>query len=229
MGPKSIITGVAGLAAIGWIGWQYGIIGALSIIGLLALAWLAYGEDIKDWLGMETKTEDEPPNIAKTLQEGPKPQTNYWLIPCKTCGQLMARRAKACPHCGQIRTTAFTKIIAGLFGVLVLVLIFVSITLPDRPQTPAVASRPMPPHEIVYNSPLDGSVRQVEDYLRKNLTDPDSLKVDEWSPVVKEGNGVFMVRCRYRAKNSFGGYVLTNTLFALSPSGVVVSARPLEK
>lgn len=84
------------------------------------------------------------------------------------------------------------------------------------------------PQEVVTNSSWDGSVRQVERYLKKNLKDPDSYEAIEWSKVVKNANGTFMVRCKYRAKNSFGGYVIENQIFVLDAQGNVTGATDAE-
>lgn len=79
------------------------------------------------------------------------------------------------------------------------------------------------PPEIVQNSKWDGSVSQVEGYLKVNLKDPKSFEAIEWSEVVKTGKG-YMVRCKYRAKNSFGGYAIENKVFMLDQKGSVISA-----
>lgn len=76
--------------------------------------------------------------------------------------------------------------------------------------------------EVVYNSPWDGSVRQVERFLKNSLKDPDSYQGIEWSQVVKSENG-FLVRHKYRAKNSFGGYVVENRIFQMDRAGNVTS------
>lgn len=73
----------------------------------------------------------------------------------------------------------------------------------------------------VYNNSWDGSVSQVEQYLKNNLKDPDSFEAIEWSNVQKESDGSFFVRCKYRAKNSFGGYVIENKIFYLDAQGTV--------
>lgn len=76
--------------------------------------------------------------------------------------------------------------------------------------------------EIVSNSAWDASVYQVKAYLKKNLKDPDSFEAIEWSPVAKTENG-YMVRCKYRAKNSYGGYIIENQIFILNKKGNVIS------
>ena len=82
-------------------------------------------------------------------------------------------------------------------------------------------TKPSAPLEIVSNSAWDASVWQVKDYLRANVRDPDSLQFAEWSAIVKKGDG-FYVRCKYRAKNGFGGYEVLNQIFFLDGSGKVV-------
>lgn len=85
--------------------------------------------------------------------------------------------------------------------------------------------------EIVRNNPLDSSVHQVEKYLKKNILDPDSYDPIEWSAVQKIQNGVdysFYVRHKFRAKNTFGGYVIENKIFYLDINGEVVKVEDYE-
>ena len=79
----------------------------------------------------------------------------------------------------------------------------------------------------VENSSWDGSVSQVKKYLKSTLKDPDSYKSVEWGNVVKTNNG-YMVRHKYKAKNSFGGYVMENNVFYLDFSGNVTSVAPFK-
>ena len=81
--------------------------------------------------------------------------------------------------------------------------------------------KPREEREIVSNSSWDGSVSQVKDYLKVTLKDPKSLEFIEWSKVIKNDDGDFNVRVKFRAKNSFGGYVLETWWFYLSPSGAI--------
>lgn len=78
----------------------------------------------------------------------------------------------------------------------------------------------------VKNSGWDGSVKQVEDYLERTLRDPDSYESIEWSEVKEKSDGYY-VRHKYRAKNGFGGYVVTNQLFHLDFNGNVVDVKDL--
>lgn len=77
--------------------------------------------------------------------------------------------------------------------------------------------------EVVYNNNWDHGVWQVRSYLRENLKDPQSYDGIEWSDVIKAENGTYMVRHKYRAKNSFGGYVVEEKIFVLSKDGEVMA------
>ena len=77
--------------------------------------------------------------------------------------------------------------------------------------------------EKVANSAWDGSFYQVKNYLKRNLKDPSSFDAIEWSPVAKRSDGGYQVRCKYRAKNSFGGYVISNQVFVMDSNGNVIS------
>lgn len=72
----------------------------------------------------------------------------------------------------------------------------------------------------VKSSEWDGAVPAVVEYLRANLKDFNSAEWVEWSPVADTGSG-YMVRCKYRAKNSFGAYDVYNQVFTINSNGDV--------
>ena len=74
----------------------------------------------------------------------------------------------------------------------------------------------------VKNSSWDGSVSQVVKYLKNNLKDPNSYESIEWGNVTETDNG-YAVRHKYRAKNSFGGYVIENQIFHIDWQGNITS------
>lgn len=78
----------------------------------------------------------------------------------------------------------------------------------------------------VVNSAWDSSVWQVKNYLKNNyLKDPSSYEAIEWSAVQEiqgSPNYKYCIRHKYRAKNSFGGYVIENKIFYLDDNGTVV-------
>lgn len=113
------------------------------------------------------------------------------------------------------------KILIGfavLFAPILLMIIF-----SDKKSVPKEYKK----EEVVFNSPLDGSVFQVEYYLKRNLNDPDSYDGIEWSEVQKLDGGGFRVRHKFRAANAFGGKVITTKLFELDSLGNVVNAIDL--
>ena len=77
------------------------------------------------------------------------------------------------------------------------------------------------PQYDIQNSPWDGSVWQVKKYLKSSLKDPKSYEGIEWSGVIKDGE-TYKVRHKYRAKNSFGGYVVEEYIFVLNKYGDVI-------
>lgn len=82
----------------------------------------------------------------------------------------------------------------------------------------------------VENSAYDASVSQVKRFLKKEyLVDPDSYEGIEWSKVNEtdgeNGTYKYWVRHKYRAKNSFGGFVIENRIFYLDSEGDVVATE----
>lgn len=75
----------------------------------------------------------------------------------------------------------------------------------------------------IYNSGWDGSVPAVMEWFNRNLHDPDSFKAEEWGPVIANGE-TSLVRCRYRAENALGAYVLKDKIFTINSSGQVTRA-----
>lgn len=73
------------------------------------------------------------------------------------------------------------------------------------------------------SSGWDGSVRCVKRYLEKVLKDPDSVTYEAWGPVQYDDRG-WVVKCQYRARNSFGGYVKEMKSFTIR-NGQVVDAK----
>jgi len=76
----------------------------------------------------------------------------------------------------------------------------------------------------VQNSVWNGSVREVEKYLKSTLKDPDSYESIEWGSVVETSSG-YKVRHKYRAKNSLGGYIIENAIFNMDKDGNVLNVE----
>ena len=76
---------------------------------------------------------------------------------------------------------------------------------------------------------LDASVRQVKQFLKKNLNDPESYDGVEWSPVSQNPHTKwFIVRHKYRAKNQYGATQIYNQIFTLDSLGTVISISDVE-
>jgi hypothetical protein len=75
------------------------------------------------------------------------------------------------------------------------------------------------------NSSWDGSVRCVETYMKEAAKDPDSLEFEKWGRVAYNSTDGWIVWCKYRAKNSFGGYVRERKWFVIRHN-MVVDVKP---
>lgn len=85
------------------------------------------------------------------------------------------------------------------------------------------------PVAVVHNDVLDASVRQVKQFLKKNLNDPESYDGIEWSPVSQNPHTKwFIVRHKYRAKNQYGATQIYNQIFTLDSLGTVISISDVE-
>jgi hypothetical protein len=152
-------------------------------------------------------------------------------LTCCGCGRKIESTGflTICPHCHSIQKTLGIKI-AGCMVLLAIIFAYqagIGGYLSDYLSSRGSESRTPAPREAVAKSAWDGSVRQVETYLKRNLKDPGSFDAIEWSAVEKIDlpTHKYQVRCKYRAKNSFGAYVISNQIFYLDKDGNVVNAR----
>jgi len=161
------------------------------------------------------------------------------IYKCHQCdNRLLNKKVKKCPKCGsRIKiTTASTQssspvdsvppwlgvtvVVAAIVGAVVLLYTWEG--GPSNSTSRRTSNAPTS-RAVVKNSGWDGSVSQVKSWLTSNLKDPGSLEFIEWSSVQKTNDGGFMVRVKYRAKNSFGGYVVENKIFYLNATGSVTN------
>jgi hypothetical protein len=87
--------------------------------------------------------------------------------------------------------------------------------------------RPATDADVVFNSSWDGSVSQVEDYLKNTLNDADSYESVEWYDANRyfSRSYAYGVRHTYRAKNAFGALILKDQLFYLDGDGNVIDVK----
>lgn len=156
------------------------------------------------------------------------------LIKCPECGHDVSDMAGACPNCGRPmkpkpapRPRKKAGCLTYVVSIIVALIVFGAIknTFTDETgkhsQATAAKKAEKPPCGLAVNSAWDGSVSTVESYLKNILKDPSSFDAIEWSEVKKIDDKTCAVRCKYRAKNSFGGYAIENTLFYLDLNGHV--------
>ncbi len=141
---------------------------------------------------------------------------------CPKCGVVYAKAAGSKPKAGAVKKQSkHVSPWAVGFAVLGLVgFIYAAANIGGTRPTIRAEQR-QAAQETVSNSAWDGSVRQVERFLKDNLKDPKSFEAVQWYPVQKDADG-FVVRVRYRARNSFGALVLEDKVFLLDRAGNVI-------
>lgn len=70
-------------------------------------------------------------------------------------------------------------------------------------------------------SSWDGRALVLNSWFQSNLKDPDSLKIIEVSPVYENKDGTYGQRVKFRAKNSFGAYNISEYYFTFSKDKVL--------
>lgn len=145
---------------------------------------------------------------------------------CPSCGVIYAKarpRSRRKPEGPAISAKTAVVTVFFLIGVAGLLYARHAVHASRDTSTPTASRIATPSSQntaTVANSPFDGSVSQVERYLRSTLKDPDSLQVVKWYPVTKDLQG-YAVRVIYRARNSLGGMVVEDRVFLLDRAGNV--------
>lgn len=155
------------------------------------------------------------------------------LVECKDCGQMMSKRASACPACGapaKKRTSPVTKLLAViLLGPMVIFMVF-AIVNPNQIATQSVrnASEPADRREFSSNREMFLADKgralawQAEDVdsIRNILKDADSA---EFKAVFTSFYSDSPVTCgEVNAKNSLGGYAGFKRFIAARSAGIRV-------
>ena len=137
---------------------------------------------------------------------------------CPACGGLVAIGAPKCPHCGKVKPApkppakATKGSLAIACGFIVVIMYGAMNSISSNNINSGQSGW------AVSNSYYDGSVRQAENYLKSHLKDPDSFSAIEWGRVEK-GADWYSVAVQYRAKNSFGGYIIERKGFLFDSQG----------
>lgn len=135
------------------------------------------------------------------------------LVKCKECGQKVSSKAPSCPHCGASRKrknygcgTLILVLVLGGMAMSYMVPTETSHTKSKDAAAPLTKEQKRIKQIEDGFSPFNGSHTQLTRYIRKTLKDPDSYEHIETVYIDEQEH--LIVRTKYRAKNSFGGYVV---------------------
>lgn len=153
------------------------------------------------------------------------------LINCRECGHQISKSAKMCPHCGFAKKQPRQYGCGSLLLVFAVGIIFLN-AMDDAPTsstkpTPAPPAAPKTAEELRTEkiakafSAWDGSHRQLEAYIIKQLRDPDSYEHIE-TRYIDSGEDTLTLYTKYRAKNGFGGYGIGEVVATAHIDGHVI-------
>ncbi len=75
-----------------------------------------------------------------------------------------------------------------------------------------------------YNE-LRGTYQPVYDYLKENLNDPSSLKIEKSFFIGMNEDNTFKVKTTFRAKNAFGAYILQMLYCDINMDGNIINSK----
>lgn len=148
------------------------------------------------------------------------------LTRCPECKKEISTKAGACPHCGYVKPKPKQYGCGTVILISIVVGIWVSAISPNhqttsKPPTPKTAEQLKEEKIKLAFSPWDGSHRQLEKYVKNNLKDPESYEHIETRYGVKDD--IVTVVMKYRAKNSFGGFVVNQAIATAKIDGTLIT------
>lgn len=163
------------------------------------------------------------------------------MINCHECKNKISSKAKVCPHCG-VKPKPKTSLVT--WAVLIIILIVagngvVNYEPPTAAQRQAMAERaekerqeknkPKPAEQLRQEkieesfSRWSGAQIYLEKYIKDDLKDPESYEHIETT--YRDNGETLTVKMRYRAKNSFGGYVVSQAVAETKIDGTLLSVK----
>jgi len=142
------------------------------------------------------------------------------LIRCKECKKEFSSDAKACPHCGKIRTTFTTKLFTGFFVLVGIMTIWGMIQgqkaseVAAQKETDRLAA--LTPEDRAEEIAAKAKLEKLSAargacliVLKQNLNDPGSAEIGSTSHwyVKERKDGTILIQPSARAKNAFGAYI----------------------
>jgi len=114
------------------------------------------------------------------------------------------------------------KVATWTIGIIIGLAIIGSLT-PEETATSSTEPKKETKDVLLTNRSWDGSVYFVKEYLKANLNDWDSYESIEWSTAVKNDDGTYMVRNKFRAANALGAQVIQNWIFYYNDQGQILN------
>lgn len=154
------------------------------------------------------------------------------LVKCKECGAQISSSAKTCPQCGKERSSSNSigcgTIILGFFIIGLIGSLFSEknphTSTPEKPKTAAELHQEKIESQF---SAWDGSHRALERYIKDHLKDPDSYEHIK-TTYIENADKTLTIYTKYRAKNSFGGYVIESAIATATINGELITVNSLE-
>ena len=129
---------------------------------------------------------------------------------CTACREKVSANAKICPHCGKNVPSSYTArdwVFAAIFGLIFFVLLRTCEPTEEEKATDAAQTADDRRQGLHCLSGWDGSHRAFKQDMERRMKDPDSFE-HITTRVTPVRDGVHFAFMKYRAKNSFGGYMV---------------------
>jgi hypothetical protein len=143
------------------------------------------------------------------------------MIKCDGCKKAFDDNQNKCPHCGQPQSMG--SIAPGLIGAFLIGCFLVWFVWDDGGKIDRAPPSEQAKHQKLVKSAFsswDGSHIKLERLVKSNLKDPGSYEHIETKYADKETH--LIVIMKYRAKNSFGGYVVNTVTAKCAINGKVI-------
>lgn len=154
------------------------------------------------------------------------------LINCKACGAKVSKNAPTCPGCGEPvkkksnEDGCWALIILGIF--VFFIYLAMSEDGNEESQIPLTAAEQRAQQIESQFSAWDGAHHHLERLVKANLKDPDSYQHIK-TTYRDSGSDAILVEMHYRAKNSFGGYVVDRAVAIYTLAGQPVGEPSLSE
>lgn len=153
------------------------------------------------------------------------------IIKCPECKNSISNQATACPHCGYTKSKPKSNannigcgtIILGIIVFAIFSNLYDKSSRFDNPPPPKTAEEVRTDQIARAFSAWNGSHIQLTRYVKERLKDPGSF--EHIQTRYGDNGDTLYVTMRYRAKNSFGGYVVNTATATAKIDGTLIEAN----